>query len=274
MSHVASMNSRRAMGRMYVALLGLTVAFGVLAAYQWERGKTAVTRADTLAGQNAALTQQVRGYESLARGLAAVASVAYADDPTALLAQLDELEAHTPDAAATEIFVRLWTDAKDRDAASGSPFETANGPAPTRVQPAPHVDLLPDPQVDPQVDSQVDPKAEPVVQDRAKGDALPTAAAPDTAIDTAVEIAIAAKQESWIQIVDAKGAPIFTKLMKPGDQHMLTPGVGATLITGNPTGLALSVDGVTAPAFSDKGPTRRQIALDPQRLLDGTAENK
>lgn len=264
------MNSRHAMVRIYVALLGIIALFGVLAAYQWERGKTAITRAEVLAGQNAALAQQVRGYESLARGLAAVASVAYADDPTALLAQLDDLEAQAPDAAATEIFVRLWTDAKDRDAASGSPFETANGPEPTRVPPMPSVALQPDPQVDPQID----PKAEPVVQDRAKGDALPAAAAPDTAIDTAVEIAIAAKQESWIQIVDAKGAPIFTKLMKPGDQHMLTPGVGATLITGNPTGLALSVDGVTVPAFNDKGPTRRQIALDPQRLLDGTAENK
>ena len=259
--------------RVYVGLLAVTAAFGVFAAYQWERGKQAGEQAALAAVQNVALAQRVKELESLGEGLAALVGTAYEGEPGELLAHLDEMEERSPDAAATDIFTKLWIGAKDRErqaaALTGAPFETASGPAPADIEP----------KTDPQPDPQVDPKAEPAVQDRAKGDAppsAPSASAPGEAAasDDAVEIAIAAKQESWIQIAHAHGAPIFTRLMKPGDQHLVTPGAGTTLITGNPTGLALSVDGVTAPSFAEKGPTRRQIMLDPQRLLDGTAERR
>lgn len=267
--------SRKSMFSIYVGLLVVAAAFGVFAAYQWERGKQAGEQAARALAQSAALAQRVKELESLGDGLAGMVDAAYEGAPHELLAHLDAMEERQPDAAATEIFTKLWISAKDRERQAGlqdgAPFETASGPAPIASEP--------------NADPQPDPKAEPAVQDRAKGDPVPfepaqaaTPAAQATrdsaSSDDAVEIAIAAKQESWIQIVDANGAPIFTRLMKPGDQHMVTPGAGTTLITGNPAGLALSVDGVTAPSFQEKGPTRRQIMLDPQRLLDGTAERR
>jgi len=88
------------------------------------------------------------------------------------------------------------------------------------------------------------------------------------------EISIGAREESWIQIVDGpSGNPIFTKLMKPGERHSVSPSAGTVLITGNAGGLDVSVDGVPAPPFAAKGPARREIALDPARLLAGTADD-
>jgi len=84
-------------------------------------------------------------------------------------------------------------------------------------------------------------------------------------------IVLRATEETWIQILDGNGAALFTKLMKADDVHAVAP-EAAMLITGNPTGLAISVDGVAAPALNEKGPRRREIALDAQRLMAGTAE--
>ena len=43
------------------------------------------------------------------------------------------------------------------------------------------------------------------------------------------------------------------------------------MLTGNAGGLEIRVDGVTVPPIGPVGTVRRQIALDPTRLLSGTA---
>jgi len=276
---------RKSMFAIYIALLVVTAGLGVFAAYQWERQKDASDRAELVAVQNEALSVRVAELESLAQGLADLAAVTYDSDPQGLLARLDDLEERSPNAAAMEIFTKLWIGAKDRELqtrAQGEPqFETASrGDGGQRDLARDRRDAPPP-----------EPKAEPARQDQANGAPAQSdfpsdggssgrsedrnagaRASADPSDVLPSEIVIAAKEETWIQILAADGTPVFTKLMKAGDQHKVTIDAGLTLITGNPTGLALSIDGATAPAFNAKGPVRRVIALDPERLLEGTAE--
>jgi hypothetical protein len=296
----ASRTSQKRMFAIYVVLIGVTTAFGVVAAYHWERGKDAAATAATIAAQNDALAARVTELESLSDGLADIVALAFAETPQELLSELNDLEERRPEAADTTTFAKLWIGAKDRETQAQTArqpgFETASGGAPTTPDVAKSDSVKPDAA-----------KAEPAPQDHAKsdvakGDPAPSGQArpePSDApaqTDTQVarvepsdasrqnlgqnfgqnlrqsDIAIRAIAESWIQIVDGSGKPMFTKLLKDGDVHTLSSTQGAMLITGNPTGLDVTVGGVPAPPFNAKGPTRREIALDPARLLGGTAE--
>jgi hypothetical protein len=297
----ASRTAQKRMFAIYVVLIAVTTAFGVVAAYHWERGKDVAATAATIAAQNDALVARVTELESLSDGLADIVALAFAEAPQELLAELNDLEERRPEAADTTTFAKLWIGAKDRETqaqtASQPGFETASGGAPTTPDVAKSDSVKPDAA-----------KAEPAPQDHAKSDVAKGDPAPSGQVrpeptsdtpaqtDTQVarversdasrqnfgqnlgqnlrqsDIAIRAIAESWIQIVDGSGKPMFTKLLKDGDVHTLSSTQGAMLITGNPTGLDVTVGGVPAPPFNAKGPTRREIALDPARLLGGTAE--
>jgi cytoskeletal protein RodZ len=255
LAHARAAQSRTAKKRMYAIYVGLLAgmaAFGVLAAYTWERQKDADEYAAMIAAQNEILTARVKDLESVGAGLAEAAA------------------------------------SKERETQAAAGFDTASGPTGPAPQTADSANAA---QTKFDRAKSQEAKAEPAMQDRAKGDPVePGQTAPELAIevpvrgarapvsspaeagDAGAEIAITAKTESWVQIVDGEGKPTFTKLMKGGDTHTLAASPGAMLVTGNPTGLELFVDGVPAPAFNAKGPTRREIALDPERLLAGKAE--
>jgi hypothetical protein len=302
----AARTEKKRMYAIYVVLIAVTAAFGIAAAYQWERGKDAVANAAAIAAQNDGLAARVAELESLSEGLADMVALAFEDDPQTLLTQLSDLEERKPDATDTTIFAKLWIGAKDRAAQTQPGFETASGGDPTKSDPAgpegAKTEILkaePSPPQDQAKDNQAkdnqakdnQAKSEPVPSEQAQpargkaqqaapeqaGDAWSPEGRALASVDRSAnlrpsDIVIRAIAESWIQIVDGSGRPTFTKLLKDGDVHALSPADGTTLITGNPTGLELTVDGVTAPPFNAKGPTRREIVLDPARLLDGTAE--
>jgi len=257
-----SRTAKKRMYAIYVGLLAGMAAFGVLAAYTWERQKDADEYAAMIAAQNEILTARVKDLESVGAGLAEAAA------------------------------------SKERETQAAAGFDTASGPTGPAPQTADSAnaaqtkfDRAKSDQFKSDRAKSQEAKAEPAMQDRAKGDPVePGQTAPELAVevpvrgarapvsspaeagDAGAEIAITAKTESWVQIVDGEGKPTFTKLMKGGDTHTLAASPGAMLVTGNPTGLELFVDGVPAPAFNAKGPTRREIALDPERLLAGKAE--
>jgi len=63
---------------------------------------------------------------------------------------------------------------------------------------------------------------------------------------------------------------VFSRVLKAGETYRV-PRAGLLLRTGNAGALAVTVDGKPAPAIGGVGAMRRNVALDPEALLAGTA---
>ena len=93
--------------------------------------------------------------------------------------------------------------------------------------------------------------------------------------DGATEIVVRAKMSSWIQVRDDAGNELLmTRLMRAGDTYRVPDRPGLRLLTGNAGALEILVGGEEAPAIGPVGAVRRDVALDPRRLLDGTATSE
>jgi len=232
----ARVSERTALGTYYT-LLVVAVGLGVTAVYQSERYADLARRADLAAAKSAQLAARVEEIEHRDERLLGLALDALGGDAKAILEELHSLQESHPRLASAPSFSHLLSAARDLDERDRR-FETASG-ALGPAAPQPEAAL---------------PPAEPQVA------RLP-------------EVSISATEDSWIQVVDgASRSAIFTRTLKPGESYSVTPTPGTVLITGNAGGLVLSVDGVAAPPLAPKPYGRREIALDPPRLLDGTAE--
>ncbi|MCA8907418.1 MAG: helix-turn-helix domain-containing protein [Rhodospirillaceae bacterium] len=85
------------------------------------------------------------------------------------------------------------------------------------------------------------------------------------------EIELRATAESWVQLNDARGALVMTRILRPGDTYVVPDGEGLRLITGNAGGLDILIDGQVAPPLGGQGTVVRDVLMDPERLLNGTA---
>ena len=85
-------------------------------------------------------------------------------------------------------------------------------------------------------------------------------------------IVLRAVQDSWVQVRDRQDALLLTRVLRDGDTYYVPSQEGLTLLTGNAGGIVIEVDGVALAPLGPIGTVRRQIALDPVRLLDGTAQ--
>ena len=104
----------------------------------------------------------------------------------------------------------------------------------------------------------------------------PTAAVPPAALGAGVygaegpvRVVMRAVSESWIQVQDSKGAIVAMRVLKPGESFRVPNMAGLTLYTGNAGGLEVTVDGRAAPALGAPGSVRRNIPLDPEKLMAG-----
>lgn len=84
-------------------------------------------------------------------------------------------------------------------------------------------------------------------------------------------IVLRAKLDSWVQVHAADDSLLLTRVLQPGDSYRVPNLAGLTLLTGNAGGLEIEVDGEVVPPLGPVGAIRRGIALDPERLLRGTA---
>lgn len=87
-------------------------------------------------------------------------------------------------------------------------------------------------------------------------------------------IVLRAVQDSWVQVRDRQDALLLTRVLRSGDTYYVPSQDGLTLLTGNAGGIVIEVDGVAVAPLGPIGAVRRQIALDPVRLLDGTAQRR
>ena len=101
--------------------------------------------------------------------------------------------------------------------------------------------------------------------------ATPVAATAGDATAAAKGIAIRALADCWIRVYSSDDqSAVFERVLKKGETYQV-PRSGLLLRTGNAGALAITVDGKAAPAIGRVGTLRRNVELDPQALLAGTA---
>lgn len=81
-------------------------------------------------------------------------------------------------------------------------------------------------------------------------------------------IVLRATLDSWIRVSDAKDQAIFTQVLRAGESYEVPDQAGLVLLTGNAGGLVVEVDGKALPPLGAVGAVRRNIALDPDALLN------
>lgn len=134
--------------------------------------------------------------------------------------------------------------------AAAPPSAAADAPPPVETVPAPVAALLAPPPP-----------------------AAPTTRAPDAprvfgAVDEPSRIIVTVRKDSWIQIREGNRV-LVDRTLRPGDSYRVPDRSGLVMRTGNGSGLDIEVDGRRAPALG--GTVRHNIALDPGRLMSGTA---
>jgi cytoskeletal protein RodZ len=83
-------------------------------------------------------------------------------------------------------------------------------------------------------------------------------------------IVLRATQDSWVQVRDGNEDLLFTRVLRAGDSYRVPNQSGLTLLTGNAGGLEVEVDGSPLGPLGPVGTVRRNVALEPTGLLDGS----
>lgn len=94
--------------------------------------------------------------------------------------------------------------------------------------------------------------------------------APPPAAD-GTRIVLRATADAWLLVKDRTGAIVLNRTLKPGETWSVPVRADLTLTTGNAGGTEIVVDGAAVPSLGVAGSVRRDIALDPVRLKDGSA---
>ena len=87
--------------------------------------------------------------------------------------------------------------------------------------------------------------------------------------DADSRITLNAKLDSWLEVRDATGKVLWSRLLRAGESYRPPNQPGLVLATGNAGGLEVMVDGKPTPALGPVGVVRRNIRLDPDRLAAG-----
>ena len=92
------------------------------------------------------------------------------------------------------------------------------------------------------------------------------APAPLAATDPANRIVIDIKDTTWLEIRNASGKAIISRVLNPGDKYLVPNEDGLILATGNIGGLDFIVDGKAVPPLGNQGDVARGIKLDPDAM--------
>ena len=84
-------------------------------------------------------------------------------------------------------------------------------------------------------------------------------------------VVITAIDDSWVQVQGPDNELLLTRILHAGDTYRVPDRPGLVMVTGNAGGLEIQVDDALAPTLGPLGVVIRNIALDPDRLLAGTA---
>ena len=87
-------------------------------------------------------------------------------------------------------------------------------------------------------------------------------------------VILRAREQAWIQISSPSGDYAFTRTLEPGEVVTVPNRADLELWTGNAGGLDIIVDGAPVPVLADagSGSVRRNVSLDPERLLQAARQ--
>jgi cytoskeletal protein RodZ len=158
--------------------------------------------------------------------------------------------------------------------APAAPDAAASGAAPASAPPSPSQVAAAPPSPAPNAPPPVDTVPAPVAALLAPAPpSASTTRAPDAprvfgAVDEPARIIVNVRKDSWIQIREGNRV-LVDRTLRSGDSYRVPDRPGLVMRTGNGSGLDFEVDGRKAPALG--GTVRHNIALDPGRLMSGTA---
>lgn len=97
-------------------------------------------------------------------------------------------------------------------------------------------------------------------------------ATPQTATEESVKpkvhpVVLKAVQDVWLEIRDGAGQPIFSRVLKTGEEYWVPEeAADYKMTTGNAGGLNVIVDGVLLPALGAVGEVKRNVSINPYDL--------
>jgi cytoskeleton protein RodZ len=92
-----------------------------------------------------------------------------------------------------------------------------------------------------------------------------------TGLSGSARIVIRATADCWVQVRDAEQSLVFSRVLKAGESYSVPQRGGLSMRTGNAGVLQIAVDGRNVPPIGNVGALRRNVALDPEALIAGTA---
>ena len=98
--------------------------------------------------------------------------------------------------------------------------------------------------------------------------ALPGASSDALGAETTSRVILRATAISWVELRDANGKRVFSRLLKKGETYNVPGRGGITLATGNAGALDVLVDGQTIGPLGPVGAVRRNVLLEPAALLE------
>lgn len=164
-------------------------------------------------------------------------------------------------------------------------------------EPEPQPEPEPEPQAEPETAQEAEPEPETVTEmtpetvtetvSETTPETVPEVEPASAPVDVAVvvtpepfsepvappsRITVRAISNSWIQIRDdAQDKLLFTRLLRKDDTYDVPDRPNLRLLTGNAGALEVLVDGKVVPSIGETGDVRRNVALDPELLIDGKA---
>ncbi|GIL41261.1 helix-turn-helix domain-containing protein [Roseiterribacter gracilis] len=79
-------------------------------------------------------------------------------------------------------------------------------------------------------------------------------------------VAVRAAKESWVQVRDGTGQPVFTRVLKAGEIYYAPSEPGFSMTVGNAGGIEVLVDGKETRSLGAVGQVLKSVSLDPARL--------
>ncbi|MET4807607.1 RodZ domain-containing protein [Limibacillus sp. MBR-115] len=92
------------------------------------------------------------------------------------------------------------------------------------------------------------------------------------ATDVASRVVLVASSDAWVQIREADGSLLMTRILQAGDRYRVPDRPGLLLDVGNAGGVTVELDGATLSPLGDLGRVLRKISLDPEALRNRLAQ--